>query len=311
MPPNASSELTARQSALGISLVTIGAATAQLGASFAALALPALGIAAVVLVRQLVMAVIHVPLAHRSLRAAGTRDPLWGVALAVPLMAMNAAIYAAIREMGVGLAVTVEFLGPLALSVLATRSRLGLVCALMGLVGMLCVTGPSGSATWLGTGFALLAASSWAAYLALSRAAGRRLTGLAPSAVAALTSVLVLTPIVLLTLDATRVTASAVGFAVAAGLLTSAVPYALDVIVLRILPLGLVSLLMSVHPACAALAGALVLGERLSPVDVAGLLLISGANVMAVRASLRRPAPGAAPAPADVEAAAEAPRAEH
>ncbi|MDO5662401.1 MAG: EamA family transporter [Brachybacterium sp.] len=287
----AGSDAPDRRGAAGVALVATGAASTQVGASFAALALPGLGIPAVVAIRQLVMALIHLPFAATDLRRAPRRHLWWGVLVAVPLITMNLAIYGAIREMGVGLAVTIEFLGPLALSVLAARSRIGWLCAVVGFLGMLCVTGPAGTATLLGTAYGLLSAAGWAAYLAASKAAGIRLGGLAPSAVAAATSAVVLTPIALLTLDLDRVTWTLLGLAVLAGVLSSALPYATDVLALRRLPLSVVSTLMSMHPACAALAGAVILSERLGAVDIIGLVLISVANAVAVRAARRPPRP--------------------
>lgn len=285
-----------------MALVAGGAASSQTGSAVAALALPILGIPAVVVVRQLVMALVHLPLSVRHLRAAPRRHLLWGVLVGLPMGAMNLSIYAAIRSMGVGLAVTVEFLGPLALSVIASRSRIGVACAIAGFAGMVCVTGPSGTATGPGTLFGLLAGLCWALYLTASQAAGRRLRGLAPSAIAAVTSVTLLLPVVILTLDPAQVRIRGIVFALLAGVLSSALPYGADVLALRRLPLSLVATLMSLHPGTAAIAGLIILGERLSLVDVIGLLLISAANAIAVRAA--RPRPGSGPDTIPVDAAA-------
>ncbi|WP_058234078.1 EamA family transporter [Devriesea agamarum] len=271
----------------GVALLTTGAASTQIGAACAAMVIAPLGIPAVVAIRQLVMSLMHVPLAWRYLRRARSRDLAWGVLVALPLAGMNTAIYAAIAEIGVGLAVTLEFLGPLILAVIATRNLIGVLCAGAGFAGMILVTGPQGSATPAGAFFALLAALCWALYLAAARSAGRRLEGLAPSAIAAVCTTALFGPIALATMDFGAVTVPIMALALLAGLLSSAIPYAADVLALRRLPLGIASTLMSLHPACAALAGAIILGEKLTPADLTGLALISVANVVAVAAGMR------------------------
>jgi inner membrane transporter RhtA len=147
---------------------------------------------------------------------------------------------------------------------------------------------PEPSTDYLGIAFGLVAAACWAAYILLNRVVGLRLPGLQGTATAAGVSALLFIPVGVVVFLAAEPTPAAVGYAVTAGVLASAVPYVADLLALRRIPARLFGLLMSVQPIFAALVGAVLLGQLLGLLDWAGIALIVGANVAALLGARRR-----------------------
>jgi inner membrane transporter RhtA len=141
------------------------------------------------------------------------------------------------------------------------------------------------STDWLGVGLALLAAGCWAAYILLNRLAGTRLPGLQAPAVATGLSALAYLPVVVLLAAQDRLTGLPLLYAVAAGVLSSVVPYAADLTALRLVPQRLFGVFMSVHPVLAGLAGLVLLGQVLDLHEWAGIALVVAANAAAVAAA--------------------------
>lgn len=268
-------------SASGIGIAVGGAAVQQTGAAVAAGLFPAIGVVGATAFRQIVMACVHVPLARRHLRGLTRAQVASGILLGLALGAMNLMIYLAIDRIGLGLAVTLEITGPLALAVLAGRRLPDVLCAAVAFAGVLLIARPSSPADPVGVAFGLAAAVCWAGYILATKTAGARLPGLAGSAIASLTTVAVFVPAALITVDPSQVDARVIGLGVLAGLLSSAVPYGTDLLALRRLPTSAFSMLMSIHPSLAALAGWMLLGERLDLLDVLAIALISLANTAA------------------------------
>ncbi|RRD46193.1 DMT family transporter [Tessaracoccus sp. OH4464_COT-324] len=276
--------------AIGVLLLVLGAVSVQAGAALGASVIPATGVAGIVVVRYLVQAAVHVPLAWKGLASARLPDWRWGMLVAVPLIVMNTAIYLAFEQMGVGLSVTIELLGPILLAVVTARSWPGWVGACLAAIGMVLVTGPTGSATPLGVFWATLAAASWAAYLVAARVAGARLSGLTPTAMASLLGLVVLLPTVAYLGVPGELSWPVLLTGLAAGVASSAVPYAFDIVALRRVPMNVASTMMSVNPVMAVLFGWLILDERLGLAELAGLGVICVANVLVVRAASRQKA---------------------
>lgn len=264
-----------------------GALSVQIGAAIGTSVIPAIGVLGIVLARYVVQALVHVPLAWRHLRETPRRRWWWGAVVAVPLLSMNTAIYLAFSHIGVGLSVTIELLGPIVLAVLTARSLPGWLGAALAAVGMVLVTGPTGSVNPTGVLWACVAAASWALYLVALRKAGQRLPGLAPTAIASIIGLAVLVPLNLMFNRPSELTGGVLGLALLAGLLSSAVVYAFDVMALRRVPMNVASTMMSIHPVAAVLSGAIILGERLGAQEIVGLLIISAANVWVVRSAAR------------------------
>lgn len=266
-------------------MLVAGATAQQTGAALAASLFPVLGIVGVVAVRQLVMALTHIPVARPNPFRLGRRRLLLGIALGVVMSSMNFFLYLSIDRIGLGLAVTIEFLGPLTLALLASRRLLNALCALAGAAGVVLLTRPDSSGDPLGILLGLGAGASWAGYILLNKAAGARLPGLQATALASATSVILFVPAAFFTVDFHKITAAVLLVGLAAGLLASAVPYAADLYVLRRLPAGFYSIMMSIHPVVAAAAGFVILGEVLGLIDIAAIALICAANIAVVLAA--------------------------
>jgi inner membrane transporter RhtA len=213
-----------------------------------------------------------------------TRSQWWPVLLlGVVFVVMNLSLYTAVDRVGLGLAVTLEFLGPLTVALVGSRTRADLACAVGASIGVYVLVLPGPSSDVVGLAFGLVAAACWASYILLNRHIGVRLPGLQGPAVASLVATCLALPVFgWLALDG-RLTASAVVFASVAGVLSSAVPYAVDLHVLRQVPAGLFGVIMSMQPALAALAGLVVLGERLEGHELAGIALVALVNAMAAQ----------------------------
>jgi inner membrane transporter RhtA len=177
---------------------------------------------------------------------------------------MNVAIYESFARIPLGIAVTIEFLGPLGVAVAFSRRRLDLVWVLLAGAGVLLLTrGDAGSVNAAGVGFALLAAAGWAAYILLSAATGRRFPGSSGLALASVVGTLLVLPLGVVSggTDLLRPQYLLIGAGI--GLLSSVIPYTFELEALRRLPAKLFGILMSLEPAVAAMVGFVILGEVL------------------------------------------------
>ena len=152
---------------------------------------------------------------------------------------------------------------------------------------MLVLPGPS--TDYLGVGLGLVAAACWAAYIVLNRIAGARLPGLQAPAVATALCALAYLPVAALLVVQGRLGWTALGYAAAAGVLASVVPYAADLVALRFVPARFFGMFMSVHPVLAALVGTVLLGQLLELHEWVGIGIVVLANVAAVAATGRAP----------------------
>lgn len=283
----------------GVALALAASLSNQGGASAGAVAMTSLGAPGVVAVRQVVAALALNAVARPAWRRVDRGTWLLVVALAAVMGTMNVTLFAAIDRVGLGLAVTLEFLGPLAVAVGSSRRAVDVLAALLAALGVLVLVRPGPSSDVAGIALALVAAAMWAGYILLNRALGPRLPGLGGATAA--TTVLALTwslPVLVVTLLAGPPW-QAVALAVVCGLLSSAVPYAADLSALRLLPASLFSTLASANPVWAFAAGALVLHQEVTSHEVVGALLVVAANAAAtVRWRRRRALQQAVPPPA-------------
>jgi inner membrane transporter RhtA len=271
----------------GIALMTGSAASNQLGAATAALAFPVLGPAGVVAIRQWVAGTILFTTVRPKFRSF-TREQ-WRPVLALALIfaTMNLSLYLAIDRIGLGLAVTLEFLGPLSVALLASRRVLDLGCALVAGTAAVILARPQPSTDYAGIGLALLAAACWAGYILVNRVLGARLPGSQGPAAAASLSALLYIPVGIWVLVSHPVTVTALGRAATAGLLCSAVPMVADLLALRRVPARFFGVFMSVNPVFAALIGLAVLGQSLPLTDWLAIAAIVSANAVSVSAGGR------------------------
>jgi len=207
---------------------------------------------------------------------------------------MNFTFYEAIERIDLGIAVTLEFLGPLGVAVAGSRSRIDLVWVALAAGGVLLLANPGGADApdALGVVFALLAAVFWAAYILLAARAGERFTGGKGLALAMAVAVLVPLGPGLATGggDLWRTEVLLIGFGVA--LLSSVVPYSLETEALRRMPKNVFGVMMSLEPAVAALAGFLVLSQDLGVRELVAVGLVVAASAGATRFAPGPPEPG-------------------
>jgi inner membrane transporter RhtA len=167
-------------------------------------------------------------------------------------------------------------------------NRIDLLCAAGAGVGVyvFVLPGPSGDHT--GLGLALAAAACWASYILLNQLIGARLPGLQAPAVAMAVSALAYLPLLVLLIRQGRLAGAPLLYAIGAGVLSSVMPYAADLIALRAVPVRFFGVFMSVNPVLAAVAGIILLGQVLSMHEWIGIAIVVLVNSLAVT-SARRP----------------------
>lgn len=254
----------------------------QTGAAIGSLAFPVLGPVGVVAARQYVAAIVLLAVGRPRLRSFTWRQWWPVLLLALVFGTMNLSLYSAIDRIGLGLAVTLEFLGPLSIALAASRRRVDACCAVIAAAGVVILMRPQPSADYVGMGLGLLAAACWASYILLNRTVGRRIAGAEGSAAAAVLSALGFLPVGLVIVVRHPPTVGAAACAVAAGVLSSAVPYLADLFTLRHVPAQTFGLFMSVNPALAAVVGWIVLGQNLGWIEWAAMATVVGANAISI-----------------------------
>lgn len=251
----------------------------QTGAAVASFGFPLIGPVGVVAVRQFVAAALLLPTVRPRLRKF-TRRQWWPVLLlALVFATMNLSLYSAIERIGLGLAVTLEFLGPLAVALFSSRNFGTVLAALFAGSGVVIITWPEPSTDYLGIGLALVAACSWASYILLNRSIGHRIPGIEGTAAATGVSALLFVPVGIVLFVNNPPSFFAIACAACAGVMASAVPYVADLIALRHVSAHVFGLLMSVNPVFAAVVGMLLLGQVFGPTEWLGTVLIVCANV--------------------------------
>ena len=196
---------------------------------------------------------------------------------------MNWAIYQSFARIPLGVAVTIEFIGPLTLAVLGSRRPRDLAWVVLAAVGVLLLGFDGDDLDAAGVAFALLAGAAWAAYILLSARTGRHWEGLDGLAVASVVAALLLTPFAVGIGGEDLLDPRILLIGAAVGLLSSVIPYSCELVALRSLSPGVFGILMSLEPAAAALAGIVVLGELLGPAQYAAVACVIAASVGATR----------------------------
>jgi len=263
------------------------------GSSLAGLLIPIVGSFVVVAARQLVMVVALLPF-YRPKRAELTWRRLWpALALGLVLAVMNLTFYESVHLLGLGIAATIEFLGPLAIALLSSRRLLDFVCALAAGAGVVLLIGPGASDAsaidpW-GVALALTAAAAWAGYIVLTRRVAVGLPGLEGLTVASIVSLALLLPFAIATFDAAVLDWRIVGLLLGVGVLSSALPYSLDTYILRRISPRLYAIITSFGPVIAAIFGWLVLGESFTLTEAIAIGVVCGAAGTAIATQRERP----------------------
>jgi inner membrane transporter RhtA len=272
-------------------LVIGGIVSVQVGAAIAKDLFHLVPPTAMVWLRLVTSAVILVAIARPRLRGRSAAD--WRVALGfgVSLLTMNWAIYQSFARIPLGIAVTIEFLGPLAVAVLGSRRARDLVWVLLAAAGVALLGIAPGDLTVAGVLFALLAGAAWAAYILLSASTGRRWPGISGLAVASVVGAVVLAPPAVAASGADLLDPKILALGVAVGLLSSVIPYSFELKALRRIPPRVFGVLMSLEPAAAALAAMVLLSEFLTPLQWAAVGCVVVASVGATRSAEPTPEP--------------------
>ncbi|MEU3333594.1 EamA family transporter [Streptomyces sp. NPDC002144] len=272
-----------------IGLVLSGGISVQFGAALAVNLMPRAGALGVVTLRLLAAAVVLLLVCRPRLRGHSRTD--WGTVLAfgVTLGAMNGLFYQAVDRIPLGAAVTLEVLGPLALSVLASRRLINAVWAALALAGVFLLGGGDfGALDPAGVAFALGAGAMWAAYIVFSARTGRRFPQADGLALAMGVGALLMLPLGIAESGTKLADPVTIGLGSAVAIMSSVLPYTLELLALRRLPAPTFAILMSLEPALAATAGFLILGQTLSLLQAAAIALVIGASMGAVRTQVGR-----------------------
>jgi inner membrane transporter RhtA len=254
-------------------LVLVGIASVQIGAAFATKLFVHLGPAGTVLVRVLFAALVLFAIWRPRLRAHTARDLRLAVLFGLSLALMNLTFYEALDRIHLGIAVTLEFVGPLGVALAGSRTRLDLVWALLAAAGV-ALLGGFGPANATGILLALTAGGFWAAYILLNARVGRAFSGGDGLAIAMLIATLPLIPPGIVDGGSNLLNPGYLAAGLAVAVLSSAVPYSLELEALRRIRPQLFGVLMSIEPAMAALAGLVVIGQGLSAVEVLAIALV-------------------------------------
>jgi inner membrane transporter RhtA len=286
--------------------VLAGAVSVQSGAGIAARLFGQLPPAAVTTLRLWFAALILLIVAGRSTARAVAglaRGKAWGdavitLAFGIALGFMNFAIYQAFARVPLGIAVTIEFLGPLTITVTGTLRRgpggrtgrrrlLGLGYAALAAGGVLLLAGTvaPGRLNWAGLAWAVAAGTAWAGYIIGSKAAGQRLPGASGLVIAMCVAALAVTPPGVIQGAPKMFRPSLLATGAGIGLLSSVIPYWLELEALRRIPASLFGVWMSVQPAVAALIGLILLSQHLSPAQWTGICCVVAASAGAARAA--------------------------
>lgn len=229
------------------------------------------------------------------------RDSAVVVAFGVTLAIMNFSFYQAIARIPLGIAVTIEFLGPLAVAVASSRRVVDLIWVALAGTGVallgdgwssLSLHGGQAGTALAGVALALVAAAGWAAYILLSASTGRRFPGSSGLTIAIVVAAVLVTPAAAAGSagHGDPLGLAVIGTGIAAGLLSSVIPYRLEMETLRRIPARIFGIWMSLEPAVAALVGLVLLGEALAPREWAAIGCVIVASAGAARAN--GPAPG-------------------
>ncbi|HEX7173570.1 MAG TPA: EamA family transporter [Candidatus Limnocylindria bacterium] len=273
-----------RERAAAVGLVLAAALSPQVGAALAVTLFDELAPAGAAFLR-LAFAAIVLWAIWRPRLAGDLRLPAaFGLALGL----MNWSFYEAIDRIPLGVAVTIEFAGPLLVAVIGSRRPLDGVWIALAAAGIVVLVDPGGgSVDPVGVGFALAAAACWMAYIYLSKRTGAAFPGGSGLAIAMAVGALILLPAGVIQADGALLELDLLGSALVVALASSVLPYSLEIEALRRLPESVFGVLMSLDPAIAALVGFVALGQDLGPRELIAIAMVVVASAGAASLSHR------------------------
>jgi inner membrane transporter RhtA len=264
-------------------LVLLGMVSLQVGATVAKTVFAITGPEGAVALRLFFAAVILLAAGGRQVRIGRKALPV-AVAYGLVLAGMNIMFYQAIARIPLGVAVTVEFLGPLTVSLAHRRRWLHAGWALLAAAGVVLLTEGAGSGIdWIGVCFALGAGSAWGCYILLGGALGRRTSGGGGLAIGMAAGAALAVPFGLADAGTALFTPIALLAGLGVALLSSVIPYSLELHALRRIPPRVFGVLMSLEPAVAALAGLVILHQALHAIQWVAICAVVTASIGASR----------------------------
>jgi inner membrane transporter RhtA len=281
------------ETTLGAACVLGGATSIQSSAAIGVPCFAVIGAAATSGLRFLVGAVVLTSVARPSLRGRTRAGWLGIVAFGIAVAAMNLCFFQAVARLPLGTAVSIEFLGPFTLAVVAGTGRRHGLLAAVGLVGVVLLARPGGGVTLVGALFALGAAIGWASYTLASQRLGAVTEGIDGLALAICVAAVLTVGFSIPELGA--LTWGLVARIVSMAVLGVVVGFSLELAALRRLAAGHVAILFSLNPAIAFAIGWLVLGQHVHLTALAGGLCVVAAGI-AVTSDARRQAASLPPA---------------
>jgi inner membrane transporter RhtA len=273
-----------------VSLVLIGMLSVQFGAAVSKEQFSEIPPVGMVLLRLMTSSLILLVLARPRLAGRSATDWRPVLALGLALGAMNWAFYESFARIPLGVAVTIEFAGPLSVAAVGRRHPRDLVWVGLAALGVVLFGAGPTRVDALGFGLALLAGACWALYIVSTAATGQRWPGVEGLAVASTVATLGVAPFAVASAGARLLEPHLLLLGALVGLLSSVIPYSLEMVALRTLPARVFGILMSLEPATAALVAALVLGEWLTPLQVVAIACVTAASVGAARTMSARDA---------------------
>lgn len=295
LAPMAESETISRWSnplhrAPAFGLVGVAICSVQFGSALAAKLFAEVGSSGAVLLRLVSAAIVLMALWRPRLAGRARRELVLACAFGLVLAGMNLCFYAALARVPLGIAVTIEFVGPLAVAVGSSRRPLDLVWVALAVLGILALTrGGTTHLSTLGVVFALLAGCFWGTYILLNSRLGRAYAGGTGLALAMCVAALIGLPFGVADGGSHLLAPRALLLGSAVGMLSSAIPYSFEIEALRRIEPGVFAVLMSIEPGVAAVAGLLVLGQGLGVRAVLGIVLVVLASLGASRGSSKAP----------------------
>ncbi|WP_371750206.1 DMT family transporter [Streptomyces sp. NBC_01283] len=280
-----------RWGALGpVGLVLAGGVSVQFGGAIAVSVMPKAGALGIVTLRLAFAAMVLMIVCRPKVRGHSRAD--WGtvIAFGVAMAGMNGLFYQSVARIPMGPAVTLEVLGPLALSVFASRRAVNLIWAGLALCGVFLLGGGGGFSGLdpVGVAYALGAGAMWATYIMFSARTGRRFPQADGLALAMVVAAVLFLPLGLVESGEKLVRPEVLGLGAAVAVMSSVLPYTLELLALRRLPASTFAIMMSLEPAIAAIAGFLVLNQALSVNEAMAISLVIAASMGAVRTQVGR-----------------------
>ena len=277
-------------------LVLAGIVSVQFGGALAATLVPVIGAGGSVVMRLLFATALLLALVRPRWRGHSRRAWLTVLAFGTALGLMNYTFYGSLAHLPIGVAVTIEFIGPLSLAAALSRRWVDAVAVLAAAAGVVLIS-EALSTPWAdlettGIALALLAGAFWAAYIVLSGRTGAEFPRLEGLALAMVVATVVTLPFGLPSIPSWTAATLVKGLGIA--VLSSVLPYSLELLALRRLSAKVFGILLSLEPAFAALAGLVVLGQVLSPTQLVGMALVVTASALVLGLGARR-----APDPAE------------